>query len=169
MKNIKGMKKYDHKNCQSLFGYSAEVHIRCKAKCQLCGCGGEPVDFDMWRQLTVEHIIGKSQGGYLKEVHELLKTRFPKYSESEIKRISKQIDSINTVTACQFCNSATSRYKSEDTMDSLILVTNTDLDTILLNIQKACEEILENKKETVKWKLESVREAFNDKVLSRLS
>jgi hypothetical protein len=24
------------------------------------------VDFDLWRQMSVEHLIGESQGGYLK-------------------------------------------------------------------------------------------------------
>ena len=31
--------------------------------CQFCGCSaGEQVDFDVWRQISVEHIIGRIQG-----------------------------------------------------------------------------------------------------------
>lgn len=57
------MKDYDYRNCQSLFGYAAKVHERPGAVCQLCSAGGPEVDFDFWRQLTVEHLIGEGQGG----------------------------------------------------------------------------------------------------------
>ena len=31
--------------------------------CQFCGCSaGEQVDFDVWRQISVEHIIGRIKG-----------------------------------------------------------------------------------------------------------
>lgn len=36
-------------NCQSPFGYSAEVHIQCKEKCQLCSCSDEPLYFGNMR------------------------------------------------------------------------------------------------------------------------
>jgi hypothetical protein len=48
------VKDYDYRNCQSLFGYAAKVHERSGGVCQLCGAGGPEVDFDFWRQLTVE-------------------------------------------------------------------------------------------------------------------
>jgi hypothetical protein len=52
-----------------LLGYAAQVHERSGAVCQLCGYGkGRQPDFDMWRQLTVEHLIGESQGGYLTSI-----------------------------------------------------------------------------------------------------
>lgn len=60
--------KYDHRNCKSLFGYAAAVHIRSGGICELCGAGGGALDFDLWRQYTVEHVIGESQGGYLKAI-----------------------------------------------------------------------------------------------------
>ncbi len=103
------MSVYNYKNCQSLFGYSADVHIRCKGVCQLCGCGGDPINFDLWRQMTVEHLIGKSQGGYLKQIKQSVSDKFPHYSSENVTNLSKKLDAINTVTACQFCNSTTSR------------------------------------------------------------
>lgn len=52
-------------------------------RCALCDCGGEPLPFEMWRQMTVEHLIGKSQQGYLKDIRGLVRTRFPESTESE--------------------------------------------------------------------------------------
>jgi hypothetical protein len=43
--------------------------------CQICGAGGPEVNFDLWRQLTVERLIGESQGGYLRQIDAALKTR----------------------------------------------------------------------------------------------
>ena len=56
------MTDYDYRNCQSLFGYAAKVHERSGGVCQLCGAGTAGLDFDLWRQMTVEHLIGESQG-----------------------------------------------------------------------------------------------------------
>jgi len=163
------MKKYNYKNCQSLFGYSADVHIRCKWKCQLCGCGGEPIDFDIWRQMTVEHLIGKKQGGYLYQIRELVSEKFPNYSIEKIELLSKNIEAFNTVTACQFCNSTTSRDESDISMYDLILMPELGLNAILENIENTCKEILESKQTKVNWKLTSVRDAFNEHVVSKLS
>jgi len=163
------MKKYNYKNCQSLFGYSAEVHIRCKGRCQLCGCGGMPIDFDLWRQMTVEHLIGKSQGGYLKQIKELVGLSFPSYSESEKNALSKEIDAINTVTACQFCNSTTSRNVNEVSMYQMFESSSGNRDKLIQDITSACENILSKKQLSVKWKLESVKEAFNEQVAAKIS
>lgn len=163
------MKKYNYKNCQSLFGYSSEVHIRCKGQCQLCGCGGTPIDFDLWRQMTVEHLIGKSQGGYLKQIRELVQVTFPSYSEAEKITLSKEIDAINTVTACQFCNSTTSRDVNEFSMSQLFESAAGRKDALIQDITAACENILNKKRQLVKWKLESVREAFNEKVAIKIT
>jgi hypothetical protein len=46
---------YDYRNCQSLFGYAARVHERSGGVCELCGARSSVLDFDLWRQLTVEH------------------------------------------------------------------------------------------------------------------
>ena len=143
------MKKYNYKNCQSLFGYSAEVHIRCKGQCQLCGCGGSPLDFDLWRQMTVEHLIGKSQGGYLDQIQELVEKHFSSYSGSDRKILSKEINALNTVTACQFCNSTTSRNVSDISMNDLFKVANGCRESLIKEVSSACSKILNEKKESV--------------------
>ena len=161
------MATYNYKNCQSLFGYSAEVHIRCKGQCQLCGCGGEPLDFDMWRQMTVEHLIGKSQGGYLKQIKKIISNKYPYYTESEIVLLSKKIDALNTVTACQFCNSTTSRDNNSLSMEELINSCDNE-NQIIKTVKKACEMILKKKQEKVSWKLESIKNAFENNVIPKI-
>ena len=162
------MKKYNHNNCKSLFGYSSEVHIRCKGQCQLCGCGGSPLDFDLWRQMTVEHLIGKSQGGYLKQIRDALGRMFPDFSETEVESLSEEIDVLNTVTACQFCNSTTSRDVSSKNMEELLSECEGNRKSILANIEGACNDILCSKRAKVQWKLKSVKEAFHEKIISRI-
>lgn len=100
---------YDHRNCQSLFGYAAAVHERSGAICQLCGAGADRLDFDLWRQLTVEHLIGESQGGYLAQIRRSLRVRLPDLPQARLEELARAIDAANTITACSFCNSTTSR------------------------------------------------------------
>lgn len=161
------MKKYNYKNCQSLFGYAAEVHIRCKGQCQLCGCG-DSSDFDLWRQMTVEHLIGKSQGGYLQQIKSSLIDKFPNFTLAEINDIAVKIDRLNTVSACQFCNSTTSRDIGEISMTELIVESNNEIDNLLTTISAVCKETLEQKRKMVKWKLESVREAYDSQIKDKL-
>lgn len=163
------MKKYDYRNCQSLFGYAVNAHIRSHGQCQLCGCGGEPLDFDLWRQMTVEHIIGKSQGGYLKQISEYVKNKFPEIPQEEQRNISNQIDTFNTVTACSFCNSTTSRKKNMKSMEDLLLESNDSVDEILSHIKKSLQETLEQKRAEVKWKLDSIKQAFKTEFLDKMN
>lgn len=160
-------KVYNYKNCQSLFGYSAQVHIRCKGKCQLCGCGGEPLDFDLWRQMTVEHLIGKSQGGYLKQIKESLRLKFKHYGEAELEALSDKVDALNTVTACQFCNSTTSRDISSTSMIDIISGSEDEFE-LLAQVSEVCNAILKAKQTKVAWKLESIREAFEEKIQPKI-
>jgi hypothetical protein len=71
------------------------------------GKGG--VTFDMWRQLSVDHVIPTSSLGHggWGQVRE----RFPNLPKSRLAELHRQIDEINLVTACNFCNSMTSRMK----------------------------------------------------------
>lgn len=102
---------YDYRNCQSLFGYAAAVHARSGGICALCGYGEAGIDFDRWRQLTVEHLIGESQGGYRRQIEIDLGRRFPDLAREQVKDRAGDIDAANTVTACSFCNSTTSRFR----------------------------------------------------------
>jgi 5-methylcytosine-specific restriction endonuclease McrA len=65
----------------SLRGYGHDTHVKCNFVCQYCGYDDRP--FPNWFQLTVEHIIPRSQGG------------------------SDEED--NKITVCSACNSMTSR------------------------------------------------------------
>lgn len=165
------MGNYNYKNCQSLFGYAANVHIRYKCKCQLCGCGDEN-DIDLWRQMTVEHLIGKSQGGYLKQIRAAIENKFSNssYSDEDKDHIITKIDVLNTVTACSFCNSTTSRNKSSKTMYELIddIQYDRDIDKVLSPIKHALLAILKDKKNSVKWKIESVNAAFKKEIREKV-
>jgi len=161
------MSQYNYKNCQSLFGYAAAVHIRSEGKCQLCGCGS-PLDFDLWRQMTVEHLIGKSQGGYLKQIRTAVAVRFPDLSPAEHESLSHRLDAKNTVTACSFCNSTTSRDINKKTMAELLNEVQGSISDIEAYISSQLQLILERKRKDVQWKLSSVREAFQNEVHPRV-
>ncbi len=159
---------YNYKNCQSLFGYAAEVHIRSRAKCQLCGCGGSPVDFHLWRQMTVEHLLGRSQGGYLYQIRDAVAQRFPDMAPDALESLAARVDAMNTVTACSFCNSTTSRDVSAESMASLVQATPGGPDDVLKAIEEELQVVLARKRRDVQWKLEAVRAAFEREVQSRL-
>ncbi|EKZ9180883.1 hypothetical protein RFA54_004412 [Vibrio vulnificus] len=160
------MDEYNYRNCQSLFGYSAEVHARCKGVCQLCGCDSS-LDFDLWRQMTVEHLIGRSQGGYLKQIKAELETKFPSLTLTESDSLAKKIDARNTVTACQFCNSTTSRDISPVSMSDLIKSGDSPSD-VFKSVEMACQVALEQKRSRVEWKLSSVRKAYEKYVVPKI-
>lgn len=154
-------KVYDFKNCQSLFGYARKVHERSRAICQLCDCGkGQEVNFDLWRQMTVEHLIGESQGGYLKDIRMAIAKRFPRLSSEERERLAQTINEANTVTACSFCNSTTSRKKHPKGLTQLIKETKGTPDEVVSAIKVELEKALESKRADVRWKLQSVRAVF---------
>jgi hypothetical protein len=156
---------YNPRNCQSLLGYAKKVHEWSGGVCLLCGYGaGLEVDFDLWRQLSVEHLIGKSQGGYLDQIRLTVRERFPSHSHQEQTSLSIEIDALNTVTACQFCNSTTSQAAHPRSMTDIILVTRGGPDEVLRAVAEEASRALENKRSDVAWKLRSLREAFEREV-----
>lgn len=160
---------YDHRNCQSLFGYAAAVHARSGGVCALCGYGGRGLDFDAWRQLTIEHLIGNSQGGYPPKIRAAVTERFPGLSNEEIEDVVARIDVANTVTACSFCNSTTSRARSSRSMPGLIADSPSDPREAVRAIEVALGEVLAAKRAEVEWKLESVRLAYERNVETGLA
>ena len=82
--------------------------------------------------------------------------------------MSKEIDLINTVTACQFCNSTTSRDVSDISMSDLFIVANGSRESLIKEVSSACGAILNKKRKSVAWKLESIREAFEGQVNSKI-
>ena len=159
-------KPYNYRNCQSLFGYALNVHKRSGGICQFCGCNaGEKVDFDLWRQLSVEHIIGRIRGGDVKDIRIAIAHRFPELSPAERERLVQRIDESNTVTACGFCNSMTSQHdkhgkKISEILDGAKGSPDEIVDMILLEICKMFEE----KRVDVRRKIEAVRVSFDSLV-----
>ena len=154
-------KEYNYRNCLSLFGYAEGVHKRSGGICQLCGAGkGKPIDFDLWRQLTVEHLIGNSQGGYLNQIRDAIYKRFPNLSDTQKEELAQRINRANTVTACHFCNSLTSRNKNFD-MTDLILNAKGEPDEVVDEVILRIKDVLKHKQIDVNKKIDSVRDAFN--------
>ena len=163
-------KAYDYRNCQSLFGYAAAVHERSGGICQLCGAGFGGLDFDMWRQLTVEHLIGEGQGGYLAQIRQALAERFPDLDPGTRETLSLRIDEANTITACGFCNSTTSRDRATTTMTAAIESAPDDTpDAIFAHVTSDLAAILAAKRADVAWKLLSVRQQFDSDVVPKLT
>lgn len=156
---------YKYKNCQSLFGYAYAVHLRSGGICQLCGAGEKGLSFDLWRQLTVEHLIGKKQGGYLKDIRKTVAEIFPEMGFNEQSNLASAIDSANTVTACGFCNSTTSRDRWSISMKELILSAvseSRDPLAVVDIVSKATKKILEKKRTDVAWKLKSIQSQYEN-------
>ena len=164
------MTDYDYRNCQSLFGYAAKVHVRSGGVCQLCGAGTARLDFDLWRQMTVEHLIGESQGGYLRQISASLTDRFPGLSPGERAGLAARMDAANTVTACSFCNATTSRAQAPTSMTSLIeTAPDGTPEEIRRHVTVGLDGILAAKRKDVAWKLASVRKAFDSRVAPALA
>lgn len=154
--------RYDYRNCTSLFGYSAAVHIRSGGCCELCGAG-DSSDFDWWRQLTVEHLIGEGQGGYLRSIKAAVSERFPALEAVAALELTARLDAINTVSACQFCNATTSRTRTDVSMTELIAKC-TWAEEVEATVRAACETILASKRVNVRWKIDSVRAAWSETI-----
>jgi hypothetical protein len=162
--------EYDYRNCQSLFGYAANVHERSGGICQLCGAGGVELGFDLWRQMTVEHLIGESQGGHLRQISAALTQRFPQLGPAALNELARRIDAANTVTACSFCNATTSRAQAPTSMTSLIEgAPDGTPDQVFGHVTVGLDAILAGKKKDVEWKLAAVRKAFDLQVAPRLA
>ena len=156
------MTDYDYRNCQSLFGYAARVHDRSGGICQLCGAGADHLNFDLWRQLTVEHLIGQGQGGYPLAITQALAERFPEMDADDRRGLAARIDQPNTITACSFCNATTSRFQAKVAMSDAIATAQDGLvDAIYDHVTKDLASILEEKRANVAWKLASVRKQFD--------
>jgi len=97
---------WDAHSCQSLLGYGKAVHEGSGCICAYCDLGKAGQDFDMWRQLSVDHVVPTNCIGANDWT-----IKFPKMSKPAIKKLHAEINKINLVTACNFCNSMTSRMK----------------------------------------------------------
>lgn len=126
------------------------------------------MNFDLWRQMTVEHIIGKSQGGYLHQIREAVGVRFPDLSDEAQDAIAQRLDEENTVTACSFCNSTTSRNINQRSMSVVLSEAIGNADEVIAYAKLEFQRILEAKRRNVQWKLAAVRQAFELEVVPKL-
>ncbi|MGH8003605.1 MAG: hypothetical protein ACRECJ_02635 [Limisphaerales bacterium] len=157
--------EYNYRNCQSLFDYAQKVHERSGGICQLCESGGSSIDFDLWRQMTVEHLIGESQGGYLHQIKSALANQFPEITkEEEIEKMAVLIDEANTVTTCSFCNSTTSHNQASKSMEELIAEAENIKEVVEKVANYLINEVLPKKQKEVEWKLKAIKEAFHREI-----
>ena len=96
--------------------------------------------------MTMEHLIGESQGGYLKDIRAAVAKRFPKLSPEEFERLLRCIDEANTVTACSFCNFITSRNRHPNGLTRLIKETKGTPDEVFSAIEIELKKDLEGKR-----------------------
>lgn len=156
---------YDETGLLSLFGYGRAAHERSGGICQLCGCGAGPeVDFDLWRQFTIEHLIGEGQGGYPPRIKAAVDIRFAHMAADERRDLATRIHEANIVTACQFCNSTTSRDRAPLTMEEAIAALPDDPEEALVALSERLQEILDAKRKKVEWKLRSVYRGFRERI-----
>jgi hypothetical protein len=119
--------------------------------------------------MTVEHLIGKSQGGYLKQIRAAVATRFPDLSPPACENLSQRIDALNTVSACGFCNSTTSRDVSQKTMPEILNEAQGTVEEVETYVAAELQRVLERKRMDVQWKLASVKEAFQREVYAEIN
>jgi hypothetical protein len=131
---------YNVTGLQSLFGYGA----------------GPQVDFDLWRQFTIEHLIGAGQGGYPRRIREAVDSKFSHLPENERRMLAVRIHEANVVTACQFCNSTTSRDVAAFTMEEVIADLPPDADEAVAVAAEKLQTVLDRKRQRVQWKLRAV-------------
>lgn len=152
---------YNERGLQSLFGYGRSAHERSGGICQLCGCGsGADIDFDLWRQFTIEHLIGEGQGGYPRRIRVAVEARFKHLPADEALALAVGIHEANIVTACHFCNSTTSRDVAPFTMEEAITGLPDDGEGALIAVAEKLQVILDAKRERAQWKLRSVYRTF---------
>ena len=105
----------------------------------------------------------------MKQIQSLVATRFNNITVDEQNDISRKIDALNTVTACSFCNSTTSRNVSEKTMEQLLNVVQGSPEEVISYIASELQMVLARKRKDVEWKLASIRKAFETEVATRIN
>ena len=143
-----------------------QAHKRSGGICQLCGCNsGDTVNFDLWRQMSVEHVIGRIRGGDVKVIAVAIFERFPELTPNERERLVGRIDEANTITACSFCNSLTSQQgKRGKTIAEILHDSTGSPNEIVERVLAEIDNLLEAKRADVSHKIEAVREAFEKHV-----
>lgn len=92
--------------------------------------------------------------------------RFSELAAEQIEALASEIDAANTATACSFCNSTTSRTRDPRSMSELIANCPDGADEAAKAIapEFELEQVLGAKRADVRWKLASVRRAYDQKI-----
>lgn len=82
--------------------------------------------------------------------------------------VVEDIDTANTITACSFCNSTTSRDRNMKSMEDLLSSpgTHEEIKAVVLSELKG---ILDRKRVDVRRKLECIRRAYDQLVIPALA
>ena len=139
-----------------------QAHKRSGGICQFCRCNaGATVSYDLWRQMTIEHVIGKKRGGDLKEITIAISERFPEITSTYRNRLVQRITEANTITACSLCNSLTSQHgkNGKKIADMLREATGTP-DEVVNQVLVEIANLFEAKRAEVDYKHEAIRDAF---------
>ncbi|MCE5200331.1 HNH endonuclease [bacterium] len=157
---------WDPYGCQSLLGYGKAVHERSGGVCAYCGMGKDGLTFDMWRQLSVDHVIPTSSLG--SQGWSQVEQYFPNLLKNQRDELYKQINKCNLVTACNFCNSMTSRMKDiglDSIMPEAPDETSTSVDdppvqAMLSRLRERVDELLLKKRKHVLANLARLNQEF---------
>lgn len=155
---------YDPKNCQSLFGYGKAAHERSGGICEYCGLGASELDFDIWRQFSVDHVIPA------RLLHNI-RDKFPRFDKKTAQVLEERINRINLVTACNFCNSMTSRMPfpvddilCDDRFNDVTSIEDESVQSMLRNIELRVQNIKAIKRIYVQERLAEIRSEFRKNV-----
>lgn len=165
--------RYDPRSCQSLLGYGRAAHARSGGICHYCGFGKERVEFYAWRQLSIDHVVparlfpGKGK---------TLQSVFPNLPELELRKLADEINKINLVTACNFCNSMTSRMNdisaegilSPEGYSNVTSVDAEPVQVMLRRLRERVDQVLPMKRHRVEQCLRELRKTFDAEVKPEL-
>ena len=106
---------------QSALGYGRPVYEVCACQCLYCGFGAgnampSETNYDIWRQLTVEHIVPQGWWPNTRQQRMLLDQAIAAHlgiPNTDASCLRQEIEDMNRVTACHNCNSLTSRYPTQ--------------------------------------------------------
>ncbi|MHB9036374.1 MAG: hypothetical protein ACYC64_06880 [Armatimonadota bacterium] len=165
--------RYDPRSCQSLLGYGRAAHARSSGACIYCGLGKNKIDFDTWRQLSVDHIVPAM---LFPGEGKTLRLLFPNLQKTELRALAEKINGINLVTACNFCNSMTSRMKdlsadgilSPEGYENVTSLNAESVQSMLYRLQQRVDELLPTKKDYVKSRLAELRKTFEKEIKPEL-
>ena len=186
--------KWGAGNCQSLVGYADEVHRNSGGACEYCEYGSGELDFDLWRQLSLEHVIPSSWLDW-KRLQRLLEELFAPYPINlferkkrgstelpEGRQLRHEIEMACCATACQFCNSMTSWFERKHgggyrsrfhAIFQSASIREADgfkrrREAILKEVKKLRDEILDIKKRDVAERIQALKEHFEEHIRSGL-